>query len=312
MSAFPVYTGDKGQKAELWFEDFKVFCSNAGVDPRSYLELKLSHAVPASASVSPREVLGHLKRKNVGVPITLEAVRKAMVSQFEKHVFDKSHHARDCLMDGSYKMKSSEKFIEYQTRFENILVDAPDMGETDRIKWLLAGLSPALKPLCSVSHDGSAWSAYDALVKFASGQEQRLDANRPAKGAKVHTPPSRHRRQDELKELHQEGKWQRVGGKRRASVGGGGPGGSGGSSSKTGRGGRGGRDGKGGRGNKGGRGKGFSESDPRWRSQKFRELCWEQRLCNVCGMPGHTQHDDACGAIDHSALKRMERPPGAK
>ena len=175
FSSFPVYTGDKGQKATLWFSDFQTYCSNSQVDPLKYVGLKMSHSTPSEAVISPREVLSNLTKKCGAAGFTLTRVSEEMIRHFEKVVFDKSHHARDLLMDGSYKQKSDEAFVKYQARFETIITDAPEMSEVDRISWFLHGLNAAMRPMCLIQPvTGLPWSKYDDLVQFTFGQEQRL------------------------------------------------------------------------------------------------------------------------------------------
>ena len=175
LNAITMYTGDEGQKAELWMRDYQLVCTALSIDPMKFISLKMAHTnVNTRSTSSPRDVF-EAALKRFGPTLTLTQVQEAMVKAFEVHTYDKSHAARDQLMAGSHSWRADDSLGTYITRFEGIMKDALNMAETDRNKWFINGLSTQMQGMCAVMPmTGGPWTNYDALVQYAYGQEVRL------------------------------------------------------------------------------------------------------------------------------------------
>ncbi len=76
-------------------------------------------------------------------------------------------------------MRQGETVSAYQTRFESVLSDIPDITENERIYILVPGWSGS----CAAGHVGRPFTSYDTLALHTRGEELRIVAAKRARSA---------------------------------------------------------------------------------------------------------------------------------
>jgi hypothetical protein len=114
---------------------------------------------------------------------TSDALLDALQARFAPEILSRDSEARIKLARARYCMRQGETVSAYQTRFESILSDIPDITESERIFWFQAGLSVVLSGSCAADHIGRPFTSYDTLVLHTKGEELRIIAAKRSRSA---------------------------------------------------------------------------------------------------------------------------------
>ena len=212
LSIVPVFNGEPGQKAVTWFKDYKLVCEAVSIDPCKFLPLKLSATRPSGVSVSTREFYESYIKNHADGDFDLNEFANEAVRAYDKVEFNPAHCARDKLYAGEAKHHPGEQLHKYVARYKQVLKDATDMHEVDKIWWFLQGMNTNLRAMCAVDSKGQAWTNLQDLVEFALGQEQRMLAtNATLKRGYVNPDDDDWRKPGWLKVCHDEHRCNRCG-----------------------------------------------------------------------------------------------------
>ena len=170
------WTGAKDSKlprGRVWWQLVAAYCAAMGWDMLNYFVFFLG----GKAAEWYYALADSCTRK--AEALTLSLLKDEFLAFYDPSLRDEEREARTKLHKRECTMHQYPTVKQYEQEFKLLTRYASDLSETDQISWFYEGLSPTLKPLCVVDHQGKDWQSLEALIDFALGQEMRLDASRP-------------------------------------------------------------------------------------------------------------------------------------
>ena len=145
--------------------------------------------------------------------LTPELLQAEFLSTYDPGSRSDKREARHKLMTGQCTMNTFHTVKKYSAEFLLLCRLAEDFAMTDQIVWFLHGLSATLGEMCEVDQNGKDWLSLTALMDYAYGCEQRLEAGkknnkavkslnyvvRPPNTPKLHNPTQKSTGQRTLK-----------------------------------------------------------------------------------------------------------------
>lgn len=114
--------------------------------------------------------------------LTEEGLRKEFLQLFGTAQRETVHEARTKLHKLEFAQEQGEAVARYVQRFRDLMRQAGEMAEIDRLCWFLQGLGPHMRKACATDFEGKEWKSLEACIEFALGQETRWAI------AKISTP----------------------------------------------------------------------------------------------------------------------------
>lgn len=109
-----------------------------------------------------------------GRKMTWAELKAAFIDQWGTKVRKPDILARSTLLSNGHRMQRDEDVLAYTRRFKRLLLDCPELDMKTQCLLYLNGLPAVLKGPCQVDSTGADWTSLDALLAYAAQREHRM------------------------------------------------------------------------------------------------------------------------------------------